>query len=78
MKTQAHDLLVEAELAAFDLPDDRFNELQRQLQDPVYLEDVEQELELQNAVQNFPLSEAVRKECEKEMRLAALRNWSTR
>ena len=40
-----------------------------------HLEAVEQDLELQNAVQNFPLSEAVRALCTEELRRGAQRGW---
>lgn len=82
--TTGEEIILAAELAEYDSPtlsltDERFNELQRELQDPVYLEDVLQDLELQNAVQNFPLSEAVRVELQADLdRRAFTGNWSTR
>ena len=79
--TTGEEILLAAELEEYDSPtlsptDERFEELQRELQDPAYYDDVEQDIALYTAVQCFPLSEAVRVECEKEMKVAALRNWS--
>jgi hypothetical protein len=76
----AHEILLEAELFAFDMTNEeqeRFNELQRELQDPAYLEDVETDLYTREMLPSIPISDAVRKACTEDMQLGAKNNWRT-
>lgn len=74
----ALELVVIAEEEAFNLPDEderRFEELQKELLDPVYLQDVLQDLELHELIVTCPVSDKVRLECEREMQIGARTGW---
>jgi hypothetical protein len=79
MHNTTAELVVIAEETAFNTPDqERFAELQSELQDSPWLNEVEEREELIEALSHITVSDAVRKACEQDMRDGQRNNWRTR
>ena len=75
MQNTTAELLITAEEEAFNLPDDKEPEGEDPTPCDAHLEAIEQREELIEALSHVVVSEAVRRECVEEMRLAERRGW---
>lgn len=77
-KNTAEELVIFAEEEAFNLPDERFEELQEELKDSPWLSEVEEREELIDALAHITVSPEVRAICEAEMELGRKSGWRLR
>jgi hypothetical protein len=75
MKNTTAELVLEAELEAFNLPDNREPERSNLTPLADQLEAIEQREELIEALSHVVVSEAVRRECQAEMAEGARTGW---
>lgn len=59
-----------------DFDQDRLNAMQEQLSDPIYLAEVERDLDVLDVLAHTEVSDSVRKDCKAELAAAAKRGWT--